>query len=75
MFVHPEWTRKGVGRFLMDECEKAAKDAGFKKVEMGATLSGVPFYESVGYRLIETQQRDLGDGVFLEVRRMGKEFS
>jgi GNAT superfamily N-acetyltransferase len=73
MFVHPEWTRKGVGRFLIEACERAAWEAGFRKVEMGATLSGVPFYESMGYVVIEKQERDLGDGVTLELRRMGKE--
>src|SRR5579859_7192206 len=53
MFVHPEWTRKGVARMLLDTCEKAAREAGFKRVEMGATLNGFPFYERMGYREIE----------------------
>lgn len=75
MFVHPAWARKGVGRFLILACEGAAREAGFQRVEMGATLSGVPFYESMGYVVIEDQERDLGDGVKLELKRMGKELS
>ena len=75
MFVHPGWTRKGVGRFLIEACEKAASEAGFKKVEMGATLAGVKFYESMGYAVIEKQERDLGEGFVLELMKMGKTFS
>jgi GNAT superfamily N-acetyltransferase len=77
MFVHPEWTRKGVAKMLLDACEKAAREAGFKRVEIGATLSGVPFYERMGYREIEEkggrEMRDLGNGVELEVVRMGRD--
>lgn len=64
-----------MGRFLIEKCEEAAKAKGFARVEMGATLAGVAFYESVGYRSIETQWRDLGEGVQLEIRRMEKVFS
>lgn len=72
--MHPGWTRKGVGKFLIEACEKAAREAGFGKVEIGATLAGVKFYESMGYEAIEKQERNLGDGLVLELMRMGKTF-
>ena len=52
-FVHPEWARRGIGRMLLEACEKAAADAGFTRLEMGATLTGVPLYERFGYVLGE----------------------
>src|SRR5512140_651996 len=43
-FVHSDWARNGIGGMILGACEAAAKAAGFKSLEMGATLTGVPFY-------------------------------
>lgn len=48
-FVHPEWARRGIGKLLLEACERAAADAGFTRFEMGATLTGVPLYARFGY--------------------------
>lgn len=40
-FVHPEWARRGFGSLLLKSCENAARAAGFRRFEMGATLTGV----------------------------------
>lgn len=71
-FVHPEWARRGIGSMILDECEKAATDAGFTRLEMGATLSGIPFYRARGYAEIEKQEAPLGNGDSLPIVRMGK---
>src|ERR1700726_4992398 len=42
-FVHPDWARRGIGSLILVACESAAADAGFMHLEMGATLSGLPF--------------------------------
>jgi GNAT superfamily N-acetyltransferase len=41
IFTHPEWARKGLGTMMMRYCEKKAREGGFERLEMGATLSGV----------------------------------
>src|SRR5215472_2468428 len=43
-FVHPDWARRGIGGMILEACESAALAAGFTRFEMGATLTGVPFY-------------------------------
>jgi GNAT superfamily N-acetyltransferase len=43
-FVHPDWARHGIGRMLLESSEEAARTAGFKRFELGATLSGIPLY-------------------------------
>ncbi len=43
-FVHPDWARNRVGTRLLEACEMAAGAAGFRSLEMGATLTGVGFY-------------------------------
>ena len=41
-------------------------------MEMGATLTGVPFYRAKGYVELETAEVPLGDGLTLPILRMGK---
>lgn len=71
-FVHPDWARRGIGALILDACESAAKAEGFKRLEMGATLSGVPFYRANGYAEIEKVDVPLGEGELLPILRMAK---
>ncbi|MGA7237438.1 MAG: GNAT family N-acetyltransferase [Bryobacteraceae bacterium] len=71
-FVHPHWARRGIGSMILDACETAAIAAGFTRFELGATLTGVPFYRARGYKEIERIEAPLGDGVPLTVIRMEK---
>jgi len=71
-FVHPEWARRGIGGMILDACEKAAIAEGFRRLEMGATLTGVPFYRVKGYVELERVEAPLGDGLTLPIVRMGK---
>src|SRR6267142_3791192 len=41
-FVHPAWARRGIGRSIMVACERAIIGAGFRTVEIVATLAGEP---------------------------------
>lgn len=49
IFTHPDWARKGLGTMVMRYCEAKAREGGFDRLEMGATLSGVALYEKCGY--------------------------
>jgi GNAT superfamily N-acetyltransferase len=71
-FVHPDWARQGIGRLILEVCENAAREAGFTRLEMGATLSGVAFYRAQGYVEIENQSVPLGNGESLPIVRMSK---
>jgi len=72
-FVHPRWARRGLGSVLLEACESAALAAGFTRLEMGATLSGVPFYRAKGYAEIENQSVPLANSETLAIVRMSKE--
>jgi GNAT superfamily N-acetyltransferase len=72
-FVHPEWARRGIGGMILEACEKAAIEAGFRRLEMGATLTGVEFYRVKGYEEMEKLTVSLGDGEELRIVRMRKE--
>jgi N-acetylglutamate synthase-like GNAT family acetyltransferase len=71
-FVHPDWTRRGIGTQILKTCENAARDAGFTHFEMGATLTGVPLYEVRGYVVVERIEVPLRNGASLPVVRMVK---
>lgn len=72
-FVHPAWARRGLGTRLLQACEQAAREAGFRHAEMGATLSGVPLYVRHGYRRVAEILVDLPGGERLPVVRMEKD--
>ena len=72
-FVHPRWTRRGIGGLILQACEEAAQAAGFTRLEMGATLSGVAFYTAKGYTEVENQAVPLRNGEVLPIVRMSKQ--
>jgi len=72
-FVHPDFARRGIGSLILEACETAAITAGFRRLEMGATLSGVAFYRAKGYAELEKQNVPLGNGEALPIVRMAKE--
>jgi len=71
-FVHPSWARRGIATLILEACERAAITAGFRRVEMAATLSGVKFYEARGYVQHEALDVRLRDGLRIEVIHMEK---
>ena len=71
-FVDPAWARRGVGSMILEACENAAAEAGFTRLEMGATLTGVPFYRARGYAECERLEVPLPEGRSMAIVRMVK---
>jgi GNAT superfamily N-acetyltransferase len=71
-FVHPSWARRGIGGQILDACESAAKAKGFRRLEMGATLTGIPFYKAKGYEELGPADAPLGAELSLPIVRMAK---
>jgi GNAT superfamily N-acetyltransferase len=74
-FVHPEWVRRGLATRILRACEEAAYAQGFRRFEMGATLTGVPMYAACGYAKDEIFETPLANGLSLTVVRMSKRVS
>jgi GNAT superfamily N-acetyltransferase len=72
-FVHPQYARRGIATLILEACEQAARAAGFTRLEMGSTLSGIPFYRAKGYEAHENLQVPLSNGEILPIVRMAKE--
>jgi GNAT superfamily N-acetyltransferase len=71
-FVHPSWARRGIGRAIMVACEQAIEQAGFRAVDIVATLAGEPLYATFGYAVVERYGIPLAGGLKLPVVRMTK---
>ncbi|MGA7107973.1 MAG: GNAT family N-acetyltransferase [Terracidiphilus sp.] len=72
IFVHPDFARQGLGSLILVTVENAARDAGFRRFEMGSTLTGVPLYRLKGYVEMERIAVPLANGEALPVVKMVK---
>ena len=72
IFVHPTWARRGLGSLILAHCERQAQEAGYRRLEMGSTLTGVPLYRLRGYRELERMAIPLPNGEELAIVRMVK---
>jgi GNAT superfamily N-acetyltransferase len=72
MYTHPAWTRRGIGTLLLELGESAARDAGFRTIELGATLAGEPFYLARGYKEVGRDTHIAANGANNVVIRMVK---
>jgi len=72
-FVHPDFARHGIGSRILEECVAAARAAGFRRVELAATLPGVPFYAARGFGERERLEVPMADGRKLPIVRMERE--
>lgn len=71
MYTHPAYTRRGVGRLILQRCEQAAAAEGFTTLELMGTLSGRPLYENYGFVVVEKLE-DAGGGAPVPLVRMRK---
>jgi GNAT superfamily N-acetyltransferase len=71
-FVHPAWSRRGLGRLLFETCRRDAAEAGFRRLELMATLPGEPLYRALGFTDDERTELELPDGVSVPLVRMSR---
>ena len=73
MFVRADWTRRGLGRRIIEASEDAARHMGFRRMDLVATLPGMPLYRAAGYLpTAEVEDIVLADGVRLPCQAMNK---
>jgi GNAT superfamily N-acetyltransferase len=72
IFVHPDFARRGLGSLILAHVEAAAAAEGFRRYEMGSTLTGVPLYRLKGYVEVERIAVPLWNGEALPVVKMVK---
>lgn len=65
MFVRGDWTRRGLGRAILDHCVAAARAAGYRSLVLMATLPGEPLYRAFGFREVRRTDVELADGTII----------
>ena len=73
MFVRADWTRRGLGRQIIEASEAAALRMGFRRLDLVSTLPGIPLYRAAGYvPTADVEDITLADGVGLPCLAMSK---
>jgi GNAT superfamily N-acetyltransferase len=72
LFVHPDFARRGLGTAILAACESGAAAAGFKCLELTATLTGIKLFRVHGFIPAEEITLRLDNGETLGVIRMTK---
>jgi GNAT superfamily N-acetyltransferase len=73
MFTRADWTRRGLGRRILEACEAAAKSEGFSTLSLMATMPGMRLYASFGFEVVEDNlQIPMPDGTSIEGASMKK---
>jgi GNAT superfamily N-acetyltransferase len=72
MYTDPAFVRRGIGRLILSLCETAAAAEGFTRVQLAATLAGVPLYRACGYAEIARVAGGPANGVAVPLVLMGK---
>jgi GNAT superfamily N-acetyltransferase len=72
MFTRADWTRRGLGRRILEMCEEAAAGEGFTRLSLMATLPGVPLYRAYGFLQLDELEITMPDGVTLPCATMEK---
>lgn len=72
MYTHPAWVRCGIGTLLLDIGETAARNAGFRTIELGSTVPGELFYLARGYKEVDRTTHIGANGAESVVIKMSK---
>jgi len=64
-YVDPGYARQGIGRAIVEQVERDIDTAGYSSVHLAGTLSGEPFYNSLGYRKTADLSVETPSGVVL----------
>jgi GNAT superfamily N-acetyltransferase len=74
-FVDPGFSRMGIGSMIMQHCEQEALRAGFRRLELMATLLGIKLYEKHGFVAEKPIHYPLGNQLTIEFVPMYKSIS
>lgn len=74
-FVHPDFARRGIGADILEHCARAAREAGFHRLELLGTLPGQKLYQACGFGVEEYVDHVLPDGVTIRWVKMGRDLT
>ena len=70
--VHPNATRRGVGRAIYERCEVTAREANIRRFECYASLNAKAFYAALGFEPVSPMDVAMGPTLKLPAMKMIK---
>lgn len=72
LYVAPGWDRRGVGSALLHAAEQAITAAGHRRIRIGASRVGEPFYAARGYAVVARGKWKTRGGLEIAMADMAK---
>lgn len=73
MYVHPKWTRQGIGKQLLQAIEREARSRRLQQLFVKASVTAVPFYQACGYQILNPSQIMVAGRVWIPCVDMQKQ--
>ena len=73
LFVDPGFSRRGIARGLAERALRRMREAGHERARVTAALSGVGFYEAVGFRPVRGVRHATRGGLVVPVLELVRE--
>ena len=72
LFVDPGFSRRGIGKGLVERAFQRMRSAGHDQAKVVAALSGVGFYEALGFRPVRGVRHPTRGGLVVPVLEMAR---
>ena len=67
LFILPTKMGRGIGRRLMEQVEKKAKEDGYSFIQVPSSLTAVSFYRKMGYKKVkEVYSKEYGKNIIMK---------
>jgi N-acetylglutamate synthase-like GNAT family acetyltransferase len=73
--THPDHLRQGIGRAILGEVVVDCLRHGLRWLDCLSTRTAVPFYERLGFRMVQPMDVNLGPGIRFPALRMLRQIS
>ena len=73
LFVDPGFARRGIGKGLIERAVERMRSAGHHQAKVVAALSGVGFYEAIGFRAVRGVRHATRGGLVAPVLEMARD--
>jgi putative acetyltransferase len=73
-YVSSSASRKGVGRTIVADLERIAREKGMTYLKIESSLNAEKFYVSMGYKIIERGKHTMSGGTVMDCVHMRKDF-
>jgi putative acetyltransferase len=72
LYIHPQWTGRGLASAMMDRAEAAIRAAGAERISISASLIARPLYERRGYVVLRRRFWRTRGGLMIDAFDMEK---